>query len=117
MNRAVLKKCLVEALLLLIACAIAIYALCWLHVWLVSRLELSEFAKVIEPLWKKYNKLSPVSLDQLLTYSGRIARAYSEPMVTLCITVWAIARGSDVVSGELGRGSMEMLIAQPLSRL
>ena len=117
MNRALLKKSLFESLLLLVACAIAVYALCFLHVWFVSRLELSEFAKVIEPLWKKYNKFSPVSLDQLLTYPGRIARAYSEPMVTLCIAVWAIARGSDVVSGEVGRGSMEMLLSQPVSRV
>ena len=31
--------------------------------------------------------------------------------------MFAIARGSDVVSGELGRGTLEMLLAQPVSRL
>ena len=31
--------------------------------------------------------------------------------------VWAIARGSDTVSGPLGRGTLEMMLAQPLSRL
>jgi ABC-2 type transport system permease protein len=117
MNRALLKKCLIESILLLLACSVAMLLLCWLHVWFVSRLEMSEFAKVIEPLWKKYNKLSPVDLSQLLTYPGRIARAYSEPMVTLCIAVWAIARGSDCVSGEIGRGSMEILLSQPVSRV
>ncbi|MFT5525678.1 MAG: ABC-2 type transport system permease protein [Pirellulaceae bacterium] len=116
MNRALLKKCLIESILLLLACCTAMLLLCWLHVWFVSRLEMGEFAKVIEPLWKKYNKFSPVDLSQLLTYPGRIARAYSEPMVTLCIAVWAIARGSDCVSGEIGRGSMEILLAQPVSR-
>jgi ABC-2 type transport system permease protein len=30
--------------------------------------------------------------------------------------IWCVARGSDVVAGHLGRGTMEMLLAQPVSR-
>jgi len=33
------------------------------------------------------------------------------------VSLFAIGRGSDVVSGELGRGTLEMLLAQPVSRL
>jgi len=36
-------------------------------------------------------------------------------MITL-LAGWAIVRGSDVVSGELSRGTMEMLLAQPVCR-
>lgn len=32
-------------------------------------------------------------------------------------TIWAVGRGSDTVSGEIGRGTMEMLLAQPVRRL
>ena len=32
------------------------------------------------------------------------------------VSLFAISRGSDVVSGELGRGTLEMLLAQPVSR-
>jgi ABC-2 type transport system permease protein len=32
-------------------------------------------------------------------------------------SLFAIARGSDVVSGELSRGTLEMLLAQPVSRV
>jgi ABC-2 type transport system permease protein len=42
---------------------------------------------------------------------------YSEPLVVLCISIFAIARGTDTISGEIGRGTMEMLLAQPVSRL
>jgi ABC-2 type transport system permease protein len=42
--------------------------------------------------------------------------AFDEPIVVFCIVVWAIARGSDVISGELNRGTMEMLLSQPISR-
>jgi ABC-2 type transport system permease protein len=34
-----------------------------------------------------------------------------------CISIFAIARGSDAISGELNRGTLEMLLAQPVSRL
>jgi ABC-2 type transport system permease protein len=51
-----------------------------------------------------------------LTYHGMIGFTFDEPVLILCVLVWSISRGSDAVSGELGRGTMEMLLAQPLSR-
>src|SRR5207244_4008742 len=57
-----------------------------------------------------------VPLSFILTYDGRVSLTFVEPIVTFTMAVWAITRGSDVVSGELGRGSMEMLLAQPVSR-
>jgi ABC-2 type transport system permease protein len=43
--------------------------------------------------------------------------SFSEPVLILCIMVWGISRGSDVVSGELGRGTMEMLLSRPVGRV
>ena len=37
-------------------------------------------------------------------------------MLILLMAAWAMIRGSDVVSGELSRGTMEMLLAQPICR-
>ena len=67
--------------------------------------------------FREFERFSPVPFEQLFTYTGRVALTYDEPIVILCIAVWAISRGSDVVSGELSRGTMEMLLAQPVSRL
>ena len=53
----------------------------------------------------------------MFTYPGRIALTYDELIVVMCIAIWSIARGSDLVAGELGRGTMEVLLAQPVSRL
>jgi ABC-2 type transport system permease protein len=33
------------------------------------------------------------------------------------MSLWAISRGSDCISGEIGRGTMEMLLAQPVGRI
>jgi ABC-2 type transport system permease protein len=117
MNRALLKKSLLEMRLLLLACVAALFAFCWMRVYIVSRLELSSFASIVEKLWDKWKDFSPVPLSQLLSYAGRIAIAWDEPIVVFGMAIFAIARGSDAVSGELNRGTMEMLLAQPVSRL
>src|SRR5690606_33401342 len=54
--------------------------------------------------------------DVLAAPAGRVAIAYDDPLVMVVVSIWAIARGSDVVSGEINRGTMEMLLAQPIRR-
>ncbi|MEM9412495.1 MAG: ABC transporter permease subunit, partial [Planctomycetota bacterium] len=39
-----------------------------------------------------------------------------EPMVMMLVAAWTIVRGSDVVSGEINRGTMEIVLSQPISR-
>jgi ABC-2 type transport system permease protein len=117
MNRALFKKCLIEARLLFAATAALLFAFCWVRVFIVSRLQTTQFAAIVEQVWENFKDFSPVPLSQLLSYSGRIAITYDEPIVVFGISIFAIARGSDAVSGELGRGSMELLLAQPVSRL
>jgi ABC-2 type transport system permease protein len=101
--------------LLWCACALVLFFFPWVRIWTVSQFELSGFAPLIEQ-FRAFEKFSPVPLEQFLTYHGMIGFTFDEPVLILCILVWSIARGSDVVSGELGRGTMEMLLAQPLSR-
>lgn len=116
MNRSLLKKSLLEGRLLLAACATTLLAYCWTRVWLVGQFDMSRFETVIEQ-FRDWEQFSPVPFEHLVTYTGRIAMAYDEPILILCVVLWAIARGSDCVSGEIGRGTMEMLLAQPVSRV
>ena len=115
MNRALLRKCVAESRFLFLACAAGLYFFCWVRVWVVGQFEMARFEAVVEQ-FREFERFSPVAFDQLFTYAGRVALTYDEPIVILCVAVWAISRGSDVVSGELGRGTMEMLLAQPISR-
>jgi ABC-2 type transport system permease protein len=116
-NRVVLKKCLLEARLLFAALAALVFFFCWVRVFIVSRLQTSQFAAIVEQVWDQFKSFSPVPLDQLLSYTGRIGIGYNEPVVVFGVSIFAIARGSDAVSGELNRGTLEMLLAQPVSRL
>lgn len=88
----------------------------WVRIWTVSQFELSGFASIIDQ-FQAFERFSPVPLEKFLTYEGIIGLTYDEPILILCILVWGISRGSDFVSGELSRGTMEMLLAQPVSRL
>lgn len=116
MNRSLLNKSILEGRVLLAACMIALLAFCWTRVWLVGQFEMSRFEAVIEQ-FRDWEHFSPVPFEHLVTYTGRVAMAYDEPILLLCVCLWAVARGSDCVSGEIGRGTMEMLLAQPVSRL
>jgi len=84
---------------------------------MVSRLDTARFEAIIDLLPSDWQKFTPVDMKWLVTYPGRISLAYDEPIVVFGMSIWAIARGSDCVSGELNRGTMEMLLSQPVSRL
>ena len=115
MTRALIRKYFGESILLWSSCAMALLAFNVLRVWLVSLMEMERFQAIVEQ-FREYERFSPIPFDQLFSYVGRIGMTFDEPIVILCIVVWAIARGSDVVSGELGRGTLEMLLAQPVTR-
>ncbi|WP_254513790.1 ABC transporter permease subunit [Anatilimnocola floriformis] len=117
MNRVLLKKCVNEVLLLFLASGLLLFSFCWVRIFIVASIDTGSFATIVDKLWDNYGRLSPVPFGQLLTYTGRIAIGYDEPMVVFCIAIFAIARGSAAVSGELSRGTMEMLLAQPISRM
>lgn len=116
MNRALLLKTLREVYLLLAGCAVVIFAFCWIRVWIVSQMEMGRFATVVKQFWDQLESFMPVELEQFLTFPGRIAIGWDEPLVVFTVAIFAVTRGSDVVSGELGRGTLEMLLAQPVSR-
>ncbi len=116
MFRMLLQKYIGESLLLLAACGIMLFIFPWVRIWTVSQFELSGFEPLLQQI-RILEKFSPVPLEQFLTYPGVIGLTFDEPILILCTLVWCIARGSDVVSGEIGRGTMEMLLAQPVSRV
>lgn len=116
MNTALLKKSLLESRWLLISSMAFMFAVHWLRVFISSFFTSGKLESIFKLLPEVIEPLLPVSFDQISTGVGRIAIAYDDPVVLLLVTVWAISRGSDAVSGELNRGTMEMLLAQPVTR-
>jgi len=117
MNSALWKKAVRESFWLLAACTVVVYGFSWFFVYLVSRVETSRFKGVLDLLKPEIEPFAKVPIDHLIDYAGRIAVCYDEPLVFMTVSIWAIARGSDAVSGPLGRGTLEMILGQPVSRL
>lgn len=117
MNAALWKKSLNESRWLLLGCLVMMFGIHWLRVWISSFLPSHDLASMLSFLPDFVEPLLPVPYAQIATGAGKIAVAYDDPIVLLLMTVWAISRGSDAVSGELNRGTMEMVLAQPVTRL
>lgn len=117
MNPALWKKNVGEVKWFLLISAVGMFLFCIMRIWIMSQIEPSRFANVVAQFWSDVERFSPVPLAHLLTYAGRIAVGFEELIILVLISMWSIARGSDCVSGEVERGTMEMLLAQPVSRL
>ena len=118
MNRtALIRKTFGDGLWLLLSCAAMLFAFAWIRVIIVASMERYQFQRIARNLPDMIKRLSPVPIEELVSYPGLVGFTFEEPMVYLIMAVWAISRGSDSVSGEIGRGTMEMLLAQPISRI
>jgi len=117
MNLALWKKTIVESRWLLLGGMVFMFAVHWLRVWIASFFSVDSLEGIFSFMPSVVETMLPVSYSQMATTAGRIAIAYDDPIVLLLVTVWAVSRGSDAVSGELNRGTMEMVLAQPVTRL
>lgn len=116
-NAALWRKAWIEARLLLVCCMLLMFVFQWIFVWITSMVKLGALASFVKTLPPGLQSLSGVPVNELATVAGRIGLAYVDPIVLVTSAVWAIARGSDVVSGEINRGSMELLVSQPVRRV
>ena len=115
-NSALAKKYIRESFLLWIALAIGLFSFAWFRVWIVGEVDTARFEQILELLPKDWRRFSPVNFEWLISYLGRTSLTLDEPMIMMMTGIWAIVRGSDVVSGELNRGTMELVLSQPISR-
>ncbi|MEX0936410.1 MAG: ABC transporter permease subunit [Pirellulales bacterium] len=118
MNRALWIKAFHESKWLLLGCALLMFIFQWLRVWIISQIKVAHVRKILSDYVPEFvQKLLPVSIEELASTSGRIAIGYEEPILLVLLVLWAVGRASDSVSGEIGRGTMEMLLAQPVRRV
>ena len=110
------RKIFNDARWLLLACATTLFAFAWIRVAIVSSMQTHQLQRIVRNLPEMVKRLSPVPIEELIYYPGLIGFTFEEPIVYLIMAVWAISRASDSVSGELNRGTMEMLLSQPLGR-
>ena len=113
--KALIHRYILQSRTVLISCGLAIFAFMSLRVWSITLLGSEEFREIIEH-FKDFEKFSPVPFTQLITYTGRVARTFNEPIALFIILIWTISRGSDAVAGQINRGTIEMVLGNPVSR-
>lgn len=117
MKLALLGKVIGDAKWLLFALVLLMFFFPWAFLWVSGKIGLPAFSNFLtNALPKEWQRLSGVSFSQVATPAGRAALVFVHPLVVFSGVIWTIGRGSDCVSGEIGRGTMEMLLAQPVRR-
>ncbi|MFM8892937.1 MAG: ABC transporter permease subunit [Planctomycetia bacterium] len=117
-NTAIWRKTWGDQRLLVLSMVALWTAFPWLYIWLSSQIQMSAFQDVLlRAIPKDWQRLSGVPFSEVATHAGRVALAFVDPVVVMGATVWGITRGSDAVSGQLERGTLEMVLSAPVSRV
>jgi len=117
MNRALWSKAFHDCKWLLAGSSLLLFITFWIRVWITAQFDPRSYRVIFNLIPESLLKMFALEPEVLLATQGRLALAYDEPVVFGVISIWAIARGSDMVSGEVGRGTMEMILAQPVRRI
>jgi ABC-2 type transport system permease protein len=115
-NTAIWRRTWGDQRTLLLALAALWTAFPWIYLWLSAEIPMSDFQLLLRLIPEDWQRLSGVPLADVATPAGRVALAFVDPVVVLAATVWGITRGSDAVSGQLERGTMEMVLSAPVRR-
>jgi ABC-2 type transport system permease protein len=116
MNAAVWRKAIRDAWLQLAASSVLLILFGWCFVWLMSLFRPGMIVAILDYLPSFVEPLVGVPLAKLATATGRISVLYVHVVTLLVCLGWAIGRGSDVVSGEISRGTMDFLATLPVRR-
>ena len=117
-NTAIWKRTWGDQRVLVLSLAALWVAFPWIYISLSAQIQMSAFQDVLlRAIPQEWQKLSGVPFSEVATHTGRVALAFIDPVVVLAATVWGITRGSDAVSGQLERGTMEMVLAAPVGRV
>jgi ABC-2 type transport system permease protein len=108
------RKNLLDARWMLGALVLSLFWLSWLFVHVAHRIEKSMRQAVGGGPMRMLRGLGGPAMD---FSTGALEMAFwNHPFILLMFSVWAIARGSGAVAGELERGTMDLVMSRPVSR-
>ena len=112
---ALFRKNLLDARWMLLAISLALFGLSWLFVHVAHRIEVR--MKAITGGGPPTRMLRALGGSAMDFSTAAIEMAFwNHPFVLLMFAVWAIARGSAGVAGEIERGTMDLILSRPVPR-
>jgi ABC-2 type transport system permease protein len=110
---ALLRKNLLESRWMLGLLSSGLFSLAWLFVFVSRRIE-SNFRTTGRAPMGMLRGLGGPSMD---SSSAAVEMAFwNHPFILLMFALWAIARGSGAVAGEIEKGTMDLVLSRPVSR-
>jgi ABC-2 type transport system permease protein len=111
------RKAIGDAKWLFAALLVLMFVFPWAFLWASGQINAPAFSEFLaNALPQRWQRIWGVPFSQVATPAGRAALVFVHPLIVFSAVVWTVTRGSDCVSGEIGRGTMEMLLAQPVRR-
>ncbi len=117
MNWALWKKSLTDLWLFLALSTILLLLFGWVFVWFTSLFQLGAWGALLNAMPRALQPMFGVPIAQLASPAGQVRMIYVHPIPLVICIGWAVGRGSDMVSGEIGRGTMEHLLTLPVRRV
>jgi ABC-2 type transport system permease protein len=115
---ALVRKNLLDSRWLLAMNSLALFGLCWVFVYAAHRIE-KEIVKNIQAATggRELRTLRALGGSSMDFSTAAIEMAFwNHPFVLLIFSVWAIARGSAAVAGEIEKGTMDLVLSRPVAR-
>ena len=117
MNPALWIKALSDAWRQLLASVVLLTLFSWLFVWLMSLFKVGAFGIFLNLLPGFVEPMIGVPLKLLASPVGQLSILYIDVVTLLVCVGWALGRGSDSVSGEIARGTMDLILSLPVWRV
>jgi ABC-2 type transport system permease protein len=116
MNPALWRKAVGDAWLQLLVSSSILIAFAWIFLWLMSQIDFGVFATLLKAMPPFFQRLTSIPLADLATPAGRTSILFVHVVTLLVCVGWSVGRGSDPISGEIGRGTMDLLASLPIYR-
>jgi len=117
MNAAIWKKAFTDAWLQLAVSSALLLLFSWAFVWLMSMFKIGAWSSLLNLLPGFVQPMLGVPLAELATPTGQLSILYVHAIVVLICVGWALGRGSAPIAGEIGHGTMDLLLSLPIWRI
>jgi ABC-2 type transport system permease protein len=117
MNLALWRKAANDARLQLAVSSALLILFCWVFVWFISLMKVGAWGTLLSLVPDFFQSMLGVPLARLATPAGQVSVLYVHAITQLVCVAWAVGRGSDSISGEIGRGTMDLILSLPVWRV
>ena len=116
MNWALWKKAIRAARMQLLVTSVLLILFGWVFVWLIGMFDMGAWTGLLNLLPDFSRKMLGISMTKFATPKGQISVLYMHLITILLCMGWAVGRGSDPISGEISRGTMDLTLSLPVRR-